>query len=89
MLVGDDNQAGNQPSPSPSGTAQLLVENGATLNEATHAEIGDSADSAGSVTITSGGIWNIGTSGAPADRAGSLTSVTAAAARWSSTTTAW
>jgi T5SS/PEP-CTERM-associated repeat protein len=62
MVVGNDNQSGNQPSPSPSGTAQLVVENDATLNDATYAEIGNSADSAGSATITSGGVWNIGTS---------------------------
>ena len=64
MVVGYDNQSGNQPSPTPSGTAQLLVENDATLNEANDAQIGDSVDSAGSATITAGGIWNIGTSGA-------------------------
>ena len=64
MVVGTDTQSGNQPSPSPSGTAQLLVENEATLNEATYADIGNSADSAGSATIASGGVWNIGTAGA-------------------------
>jgi T5SS/PEP-CTERM-associated repeat protein len=64
MFVGTDTQSGNQPSPSPSGTAQLLVENGATLNEATWVQIANSADSAGSATIASGGVWNIGTSGA-------------------------
>jgi hypothetical protein len=64
MIVGDDNQVDNQPSPSPAGTAQLVVENDATLNEATYARIGASADSAGSATITSGGVWNIGTSAA-------------------------
>ncbi len=64
MLVGHDNQSGNQPSPSPAGTAQLVIENGATLNEALYAKIGNSLDSAGSATITSGGVWNVGTSSA-------------------------
>jgi T5SS/PEP-CTERM-associated repeat protein len=64
MLVGNDNESANRPSPSPSGTAQLLVENGATLNEALYARIGNSPDSAGGATITSGGVWNIGTSSA-------------------------
>ncbi len=64
MLVGNDDQSNNQPSPPPAGTAQLVVENGATLNEATYADIADSVDSAGSATIASGGVWNIGTSSA-------------------------
>ena len=64
MLVGYDNQYTNQPSPAPSGTAQLLVQDGATLNEATYAIIGDSLDSAGSATIAAGSVWNIGTTGA-------------------------
>jgi hypothetical protein len=72
MIVGGDNQASNQPSPTPSGTAQLLVENGAVLNEYSHAEIGESADSAGSATITAGGVWNIGTSGASGGPGGFL-----------------
>jgi T5SS/PEP-CTERM-associated repeat protein len=62
LLVGNDNQTDNQPSPPPAGTAQLVVENDARLNDATYAEIGNTADSAGSATIASGGVWNIGTS---------------------------
>jgi hypothetical protein len=72
MLVGFDNQSGNQPSPPPSGTAQLVVENSAALNEANYAEIGQSADSAGSATIASGGVWNIGTSAADGGTGGFL-----------------
>jgi T5SS/PEP-CTERM-associated repeat protein len=62
MIVGGNNVSGNGPLPPPAGTAQLVVENGATLNEATFADIGESTDSAGSATIASGGVWNIGTS---------------------------
>ncbi len=72
MIVGDDNQSSNQPSPAPSGAAQLLVENSAVLNDYSHAEIGVSADSAGSATITSDGVWNIGTSGASGGPGGFL-----------------
>ncbi len=62
MIVGDNNVSGNGPLPAPAGTAQLVVEDGATLNEATFADIGESAGSAGSATIAPGGVWNIGTS---------------------------
>jgi T5SS/PEP-CTERM-associated repeat protein len=63
MIVGDDDQASNGPSPLPLGTAQLVVEENATLNEATYAEIGATADSAGSATVETDGVWNIGTAG--------------------------
>ena len=64
MVVGGNNQSTNQPSPPPAGAAQLVVENDAVLNEALYASIGAQVDSAGSATITSGGVWNIGTSAA-------------------------
>jgi T5SS/PEP-CTERM-associated repeat protein len=63
MIVGDNDQASNGPSPLPAGTAQLVVEQSATLNEATYAEIGATADSAGSATIETDGVWKIGTAG--------------------------
>ena len=62
--IGGDNQAGNTPLPPAAGTASLLVENGATLVEATYALIGQASGSSGSATIASGGLWNIGTSAA-------------------------
>lgn len=62
MLVGNDNQSTNLPSPAPAGTAELVVQNTAALVEALYAQIGNTADSAGSATITSNGVWTIGTS---------------------------
>ncbi len=64
MIVGGNNQAANQPSPLPAGTAQLVVENNAVLNEALYGVIGAQVDSAGSATVTAGGIWNVGTAAA-------------------------
>ncbi|MGA3400036.1 MAG: hypothetical protein ABSC95_12520, partial [Acetobacteraceae bacterium] len=63
MIVGNNNQAGNTPAgvaqPPYAGTAQLTVENGATLTDA-RAIIADSGDSAGAATVSTGGQWNIG-----------------------------
>jgi T5SS/PEP-CTERM-associated repeat protein len=76
MLVGDNNLAGNLPSgqaPAPSGEATLLVENGASLTETNYADIGAALDSAGSATIETGGIWNIGSGGLGLGYAGSGT----------------
>jgi fibronectin-binding autotransporter adhesin len=64
MVVGDNNEAANSGTVLPppfSGTATLTVENGATLIEQTFALIGESIDSAGSVTVTNA-LWNIGSS---------------------------
>ena len=64
MTVGFNGYAASTPAgvaQSPyAGAAVLTVENGATLND-TRAYVGDSIDSAGSVTVSSGGQWNIGT----------------------------
>ena len=46
--------------PGPIAAAQLLIENDATLTEQSHAFIGDFVGSAGTVTVTSGGLWAIG-----------------------------
>jgi T5SS/PEP-CTERM-associated repeat protein len=62
MLVGNNAASPNTPAAPFAGAAQLLVENGASLTEATYARIGNSADSAGNATITSGAIWTIGSS---------------------------
>lgn len=63
MLVGYNNLYANTPSGVPAapnaGAAQVLVENGATLTDK-RAFIGDTDGSAGTVTVTSGGQWNIG-----------------------------
>ncbi|HET6306907.1 MAG TPA: Hint domain-containing protein [Rhodopila sp.] len=67
MDVGIDTFAGQYPpgtAPAPAGTAQLLVENGAILTDPDEAGIGLDPDSAGSVTIESGGVWNIASNSA-------------------------
>jgi hypothetical protein len=64
MIVGSDDQSDNQPSPLPAGTAQLVVEDNSVLTEALYGIVGNSVDSAGSATIISGGVWNIGRSAA-------------------------
>ncbi len=61
MLIGVNNQAGTIPLSASAGQASLLIENGATLVEATGARIGASADSTGSVMVQTGGQWIIGT----------------------------
>jgi T5SS/PEP-CTERM-associated repeat protein/uncharacterized repeat protein (TIGR03803 family) len=62
MIVGDNAQTNNTAlTPAFSGTATLVVENGATLTDQTYSVIGASSDSAGSVLV-SGGLWNIGSS---------------------------
>lgn len=66
MLVGYNNQVGNSGTIAPPGfanAATLLVENGATLTEGSYVDIGTTAGSAGSATVQSAGIWNIGSGG--------------------------
>ncbi len=67
MLVGYNNLSSNTPAgltpPPPAQAAQLLIENGATLTEQTYAEIANNANSAGSVTVETGGFWNIAVNG--------------------------
>ena len=63
MLVGFDNQStlfGTLTPPPFSGTAAVLVENGATLTEQSNAIVGQGVDSAGSVQVVNA-LWNIGT----------------------------
>jgi collagen type I/II/III/V/XI/XXIV/XXVII alpha len=62
MLIGDNEQANNTPTPPYLASASLLVTDGATLDEAAYANIGNSIDSSGSVDI-SGATWNIGNTG--------------------------
>ena len=57
MVVGFSAVGGPAPA---AGAAVLSVSNGAVLTEASFANIGDTANSTGSVTVTSGGVWNIG-----------------------------
>ena len=63
MIVGNNGFVGNTPSgvaqPPFAGTALLTVENGATLTDE-RAYIGNTIDSAGSVTVSTGGTWDIG-----------------------------
>ncbi|MDE2580414.1 MAG: Hint domain-containing protein, partial [Rhodospirillales bacterium] len=68
MLVGNNNSGSLVPY---AGAASLLVTNQATLTEANYAVIGDSVDSAGSVTIGGQADWQIGTG--PGAAAGFLT----------------
>jgi T5SS/PEP-CTERM-associated repeat protein len=66
MIVGINNQVANSGANTPppfSNAATLLVQNGATLTDQNFAQIGASADSAGTATVQSGGVWNVGTSG--------------------------
>ena len=68
MTVGSDDVALNTPgtltAPTQVAAAQLLIENGGTLtDEGTGGSIGGSEDSAGTVPVTSGGIWNLGFNG--------------------------
>ncbi len=62
-LIGYNNMSTNTPAgvapPLPEGPAQLLIENGATLADQESAEIADSPESAGTVTVTNGGFWNL------------------------------
>ena len=65
LIVGYNDLASNTPSgfadpPSPAGAAQVLIENGATLTDQVRAYIADSPDSAGTVSVTSGGLWSVG-----------------------------
>jgi T5SS/PEP-CTERM-associated repeat protein len=59
MLIGQNDQEDNTPTPPYAGTAQLTVSDLATLDEASFANIGNSIDSSGSVTIDDA-TWNIG-----------------------------
>ena len=56
MVVGHNELGGGTP---PAGAATLTVSNGATLTEASRAYIADNANSAGSVTVTSGAVWDV------------------------------
>jgi T5SS/PEP-CTERM-associated repeat protein len=60
MLVGTDSQSGNTPVPPYAGQANLSVIQGATLVETSYAIIGQSGDSSGSVSVNTGGQWDIG-----------------------------
>ncbi len=76
MLVGFNALGSNVPAglaPAPVGTAQLMVENGASLTDTNFAQIAATPDSAGNATVTNGGIWNIGTAGMGIGFAGSGT----------------
>ena len=63
MLVGYEDVDLNLPSgvtpPPPQGAAQLVIENNATVTDP-RAFIAEEEDSAGTVTVSSGGVWNIG-----------------------------
>jgi len=63
MLIGYNDEASNTPAGVTAtpyvAAAQLTVENGATLTEASRAYIGDTTDSAGTVTVTTGGLWDV------------------------------
>ncbi len=59
MLVGTNAEAGNAPAAPYAGAAQLIISNGATVTETSFATIGDTADSAGTATISVGGSWII------------------------------
>jgi T5SS/PEP-CTERM-associated repeat protein len=76
MTVGSDNVATNTPAgvPKPPFTsaATLLVENSALLTDQRSATIGGSIDSAGAVTIETGGQWTIGAVGKGGLNVGSL-----------------
>ena len=67
MDVGYNDLSSNTPAgltaPGPVAAAQLLIENGATLTDQENANIGNSADSAGNVTVTTGGFWNLASNG--------------------------
>ena len=62
MIVGYNNLSSNTPSglalPPAAQAAQLVVENGATLTDQQSAEVADFINSAGNVTVESGGFWN-------------------------------
>jgi T5SS/PEP-CTERM-associated repeat protein len=49
--------------PGPIAAAQLLIENGATMTEQEAGFVGDQAESTGTVTVTSGGLWNMAANG--------------------------
>jgi T5SS/PEP-CTERM-associated repeat protein len=51
------------PDPAYVATAQVVVENGATLTDQEGGSIGSSPDSAGAVTIETGGLWNLAYNG--------------------------
>jgi len=57
------NTPANVASPGPAATAQLLIENGATLTDQESGNIGDTLNSAGNVTVTAGGFWNLANNG--------------------------
>src|ERR1019366_2145838 len=65
--VGSNDISSNTPPglapPGPLATAQLLITNNATLTDQEAGFIGASANSAGSVTVTTGGFWNIANNG--------------------------
>jgi len=57
--------------PGPIAAAQLFVENGATLtDQGSGASIGYSPDSAGTVTVTNGGVWDLSSGGTNATSGG-------------------
>ena len=67
MVVGYNNVSSNTPAglpaPAPIAAAQVLIENSATLTDQEAGYIADSSNSAGTVTVTSGGVWNIDVNG--------------------------
>jgi T5SS/PEP-CTERM-associated repeat protein len=67
IIVGYNDLSSNTPAgtppPPPAGTAQLIIENSATLTEQTGGDIGYSAESAGAVTVSAGGFWNLASAG--------------------------
>jgi T5SS/PEP-CTERM-associated repeat protein len=63
MLVGYNNlspNSGTLAQPRPLAAAQVLIENNATLTDQARAYVADSLESAGNVTVTSGGLWDVG-----------------------------
>ncbi len=67
ILVGYNDISSSTPAgltaPGPVAAAQLLIENGATLTDQRAGYIGDSIDSAGNATVTTGGLWNLASNG--------------------------
>lgn len=59
MMVGNNDLPSSPPY---LGAAQLTVSESATVTEASYAQIGASANSAGSVTVDTGAVWSIGNS---------------------------